>query len=144
MRGPADDRAGVPRALADEVGRLSLLALLGQAVDSAEEAERLLTRNADGSPPSAADARRNLRLRVGFAELQHWVDDLDLAGRDAEVRDETSRLLGFYLHLLTYAFDRDISEAGRDRLAIRSRGPLTGAPCARLTALRERVSSWER
>ena len=144
MRGSADDRARVPRALADDVARASLLALLSQAVDSAEDAERLLTRCADGSAPTAADARRALRLRVGFAELQRWVDELDLAGRDAEVRDETSRLLAYYLHLLTHAFDRAINATGRDRLAIRSRGPLTGAPCARLTTLRERVSSWER
>lgn len=142
MRGAGDDRAGVPRALADEVSRASLLALLGQAVDSAEDAERLLTEYAHGMPPTAAGARRSLRLRVTFAELQRWVEELDLSGRDAEVRDETSRLLAFYLHLLTQAFDRGINAAGRDRLAIRSRGPLTGAPCARLTTLRERVSSW--
>src|ERR1700712_518880 len=144
MCGAAADRAGLPRALADDVGRLSLLALLGQAVDCAEDAERLLTRYDDGCAPTAADARRSLRLRVEFAELQRWMDELDLGGRDAQGRDEASRLLAFYLHLLTHAFDRGISAAGRDRLAIRSRGPLTGAPCARLTTLRERVSSWER
>ncbi len=139
MRGPHDDRAGIPRALGDEVARAGLVALLEEAVGCAEDAELLLTRYEDGAPLVAVDARRSLRLRVRFAELQRWVDELDLAGRDAEVRDETSRLLAFYLHLLTHAFDRGVSTAGRDRLAIRSRGPLTGAPCTRLAMLRERV-----
>ncbi|WP_374010481.1 hypothetical protein [Leifsonia sp. LS-T14] len=142
MRGAGDDSAGVARALGDQVGRASLLGVLAHAIESAEAAERLLTQYDHGAPPTAADARRSLRLRVAFAELQHWADELDLTGPDAEVRDEASRLLAFYLHLLTHAFDRGISTAGRDRLAIRSRGPLTGAPCARLTTLRERVSGW--
>lgn len=138
MRGSPEERAGASRALADEVGSTSLAALLDAAVDRAEEAELLLTRYEDGSPLVAVDARRSLRLRVAFAELQRWVDDLDLGGRDAEVRDETSRLLAFYLHLLTHAFERGI-RAEHGRFAIRGRGPLTGAPAARLAALRERV-----
>lgn len=139
MRGPADDRMPASRALGDDVGRLSLLALLEEAVGRAEEAESLLSRHEDGVPLSSAEARRSLRLRVAFAELQHWVDELDLAGAEAEVRDEASRLLAFYLHLLTHAFERGIGPAARQRLAIRSRGPLTGAPCARLATLRERI-----
>ncbi|WP_431247545.1 hypothetical protein [Leifsonia xyli] len=139
MRGSRDDRAGIPRALGDEVARAGLIALLDAAVACAEDAECLLTRYDDGSPLVAVDARRSLKLRIAFAELQHWVDELDLTGCDAEVRDEASRLLAFYLHLLTHAFDRGIAAAGRDRLAIRSRAPLTGAPAARLALLRERV-----
>ena len=139
MRGPADDRMPASRALADEVGRLSLAALLDEAVDRADQAEALLTRHEDGEPLGSGEARRCLRLRVAFAELQRWVDELDLAGAEADVRDESSRLLAFYLHLLTHAFDRGIGPVGRDRLAIRSRGPLTGAPAARLATLRERV-----
>ena len=138
MRGPADDRMPASRALGDEVGRLSLAALLDEALGCAEDAELLLDRYGDGAALVAADARLSLRLRVRFAVLQRWVDELDLAGRHAEVRDETSRLLAFYLHLLTHAFDRGIAP-GRDRLALRARGPLTGAPCARLAILRERV-----
>lgn len=138
MRGSPEDRAGLPRALGDEVGHASLVALLDAAVDRATDAELLLTRYEDGAPLLAVDARRSLRLRVAFAELQRWVDELDLAGGDAEARDETSRLLAFYLHLLTHAFDRGIA-AGHDRWAIRGRGPLTGAPRARLSLLRERV-----
>ena len=144
MRGSPQEPPGVPGALGETVGRVSLLALLEEAVVAAGRAEQVLTRAEDGSPPTAGDARLALHLRIRFAELQRWVDDLELSGRDAEVRDETARLLAFYLHLLTHAFDRRIAEAGRDRLAIRSRGPLTGAPCARLTTLRERVSSWVR
>ncbi|NUU05495.1 hypothetical protein [Leifsonia sp. C5G2] len=138
MRGTPGEQAGEARALADEVGSTSLAALLDAAVDRAEEAELLLTRYEDGAPLVAVDARRSLRLRVAFAELQRWVDELDLAGRDAEVRDETSRLLAFYLHLLTHAFERGIRPE-HDRFAIRGRGPLTGAPAARLATLRERV-----
>ncbi|GAA2064344.1 MULTISPECIES: hypothetical protein [Leifsonia] len=144
MRGARDEQADTPRALGDEVGRLSLLALLGEAVDAAEKADVLLARCDDIDATTAADARLALRLRVSFAELQRWIDELDLAGREAEVRDEAARLLAFYLHLLTHAFDRRIAAAGHDRRAIRRRGPLTGAPCARLDALRERVSSWVR
>lgn len=138
MRGTPGEQAGAARALADEVGSTSLAALLDAAVDRAEEAELLLTRYEDGAPLVAVDARRSLRLRVAFAELQRWVDELDLAGRDAEVRDETSRLLAFYLHLLTHAFERGI-RPDHYRFAIRVRGPLTGAPAARLATLRERV-----
>ncbi|TDP99954.1 hypothetical protein AXZ95_3885 [Leifsonia sp. 115AMFTsu3.1] len=144
MRGARDDRAETPRALGDEVSRLSLLALLEEAVDAAEKADILLARCDDIDVTTAADARQALRLRVTFAELHRWVDELDLDGREAEVRDEAARLLAFYLHLLTHAFDRRIAAAGHDRRAIRQRGPLTGAPCARLTTLRERVSSWVR
>lgn len=138
MRGSPGEQEGASRALADDVGNISLAALLGAAVDRAEEAELLLTRYEDGSPLLAVDARHSLRLRVAFAELQRWVDELDLAGRDAEVRDETSRLLAFYLHLLTHAFGRGI-RAERDRFAIRGRGPLTGVPAARLATLRDRI-----
>jgi hypothetical protein len=138
MRGLPGEQEGASRALADDVGNISLAALLGAAVDRAEEAELLLTRYEDGSPLLAVDARHSLRLRVAFAELQRWVDELDLAGRDAEVRDETSRLLAFYLHLLTHAFGRGI-RAERDRFAIRGRGPLTGVPAARLATLRDRI-----
>lgn len=144
MHGVPHGPAGVPGALGETIGRVSLLALLEEAVIASDHAEKLLTTAEDGSPPTAADARLALHLRIRFAELQRWVDDLELSGRDAEVRDEAARLLSFYLHLLTHAFDRRIAEAGRDRLAIRSSGPLTGAPCARLTLLRERVSSWVR
>ena len=140
MRGSPDERAGLPRALGDEVAHAALIALLDEAVSCAEDAELLLARYDDGAPLVAVDARRSLRLRVRFAELQHWVDELDLAGPDAEVRAESSRLLAFYLHLLTHAFDRGIT-AGRDRLALRARGPLTGAPCARLATLRARVQA---
>jgi hypothetical protein len=138
MRGTSGEHAGEARALADEVGHTSLAALLDAAVDRAEEAELLLTRYEDGAPLLAVDARRSLRLRVAFAELQRWIDELDLAGADAEVRDEASRLLAFYLHLLTHAFGRGI-RAERDRFAIRGRGPLTGAPAARLATLRNRL-----
>lgn len=138
MRGSPEERAGLPRALADDIGRASLIALLDEAVERAEAAELLLTRYEDGAPLLAVDARRSLRLRVAFAELQRWVDELDLAGRDAEVRDETSRLLAFYLHLLTHAFDRGI-RVDSDRFAVRGRGPLTGAPAARLATLRNRL-----
>ena len=139
MRGPADDRMPASRALGDEVGRLSLVALLDEAVDRAEQAEALLTRHEDGDPLRSGEARHCLRLRVAFAELQRWVDELDLPAEQTDVRDEASRLLAFYLHLLTHAFERGIGPVGRDRLAIRSRGPLTGAPAARLSTLRERV-----
>lgn len=144
MRGSRDDRSDLPRELGEVVGTLSLLALLDEGVRAAVDAERLLTRCQDDTVPSAADARNALHLRITFAGLQRWVEDLELTGPEQEVRDETARLLAFYLHLLTHAFERDISAAGRDRLAIRSRGPLTGAPCARLMTLRERVSSWAR
>ncbi|WP_285116625.1 hypothetical protein [Leifsonia sp. fls2-241-R2A-40a] len=139
MRGSADGRVPAPRALGDVVGRLSLAALLDEAVDRAEQAEALLTCHEDGEPLGSGEARRCLRLRVAFAELQRWVDELDLGGAEADIRDETSRLLAFYLHLLTHAFERDIGPAGRDRLAIRSRGPMTGAPATRLATLRERI-----
>ena len=139
MREPPDDRVRASRALGDDIGRVSLLALLDEAVDRAEQAETLLTRHEDGSPLASGEARSCLRLRVAFAELQRWVDELDLAWPETEVRDETSRLLAFYLHLRTHAFGRGIAEAGRQRPALRSRGPLTGAPCARLASLRERV-----
>ena len=42
MRGSRDDRADTPRALGDEVSRLSLLALLEESVTAAEKADDLL------------------------------------------------------------------------------------------------------
>lgn len=144
MHGSREDRPESARALGEEIGRLSLLALLEEAVAAAEAADILLSRCEDLDATTAADARTALRLRVSFAELQRWAEDLDLNDREVELRDETARLLAFYLHLLTHAFDRRIAAPGRDRLSIRSRGPLTGAPCARLTTLRERLSSWAR
>ncbi|MDR6970655.1 hypothetical protein [Leifsonia shinshuensis] len=141
MRGARDDRADTPRALGHEVGRLSLLALLEEAVTAAERADVLLARCDDIDVTTAADARLALRLRVAFADLQRWADDLELDGREAELRDEAARLCAFYLHLLTHAFDRRIASAGHDRRTIRSRGPLTGAPCARLALLRDRLRS---
>ncbi|MGO4300284.1 hypothetical protein [Leifsonia sp. RAF41] len=139
MRGSRDDRADTPRALGDEVSRLSLVALLEESVTAAEKADDLLARCDDIDVTTAADARRALRLRVSFADLQRWVDELELDGSDAELRDEADRLLAFYLHLLTHAFDRRIASAGHGRRTLRSRGPLTGAPRARLTLLRDRL-----
>ena len=139
MRGSRDGRAGPPRSLGDEVSRMSLLALLEESVTAAEKADGLLARCDDIDVTTAADARLALRLRVSFADLQRWVDELDLDGKDADLRDEAARLLSFYLHLLTHAFDRRIAAEGHGRRAIRSRGPLTGAPCARLALLRDRL-----
>ncbi|MFP3465438.1 hypothetical protein [Leifsonia sp. SIMBA_070] len=139
MREPGHDRADTSRALGEVVGQLSLLALLEEAVAAAEQAELLLDRCDGLEATTPADARAALRLRIAFAGLQHWVDDLELGGQEAEVQDETGRLLAFYLHLLTHAFDRRIAAAGRDRLAIRGRGPLTGVPAQRLARLRDRL-----
>jgi hypothetical protein len=121
------------------VGTLSLLALLEEAVAAATAAEVLLTAWEDGAPLRPTDARTDLRLRVRFDRLQHWAEELELAPAEGEIRDETARLLSFYLHLLTHVLDARYPAAGRDRLALRLRGPLTGAPCARLATLRDRL-----
>ena len=139
MRGPEGDRAEGERAVGELVDALTLLAVLDEAVTASLAAETLLTSCADGTRLRPVDARAGLHLRCTFARLQRWIDDLDLPAREEDIRDEASRLLAFYLHLLTHALDAPFSIAGRDRIALRSRGPLTGAPSARLTALRDRL-----
>jgi hypothetical protein len=139
MRDSTAGRAERPDSLGGLVDSMTLLAVLEEAVPTADAAERLLTRCDAGTRLSPADARAGLHLRYTFAQLSRWLEGLDLPPRDEEVRDETSRLLAFYLHMLTHALDARFAVGGRDGLVIRSRGPLTGLPCRRLELLRVRV-----
>ena len=121
------------------VDTLTLLAVLDEAVAAATAAEGLLAACADGERVSAAVARSGLRLRLRFAQLGRWIEDLDLTREDDDIRDECSRLLAFYLHLLTHATDAPFALRRRDRISLRNVAPLTGAPVARLQLLRDRL-----
>ncbi|WP_158864321.1 hypothetical protein [Leifsonia sp. AG29] len=134
--GERSDPVGATGRLVDT---LTLQAVLDEAVIAATAADRLLAECSDGERVSAAVARSGLRLRLRFAQLGRWIEDLDLAGRNEEIRDECSRLLAFYLHLLTHAMDAPFELRRRNRLTIRSDAPLTGAPAARLQVLRDRL-----
>ncbi|MEY9953923.1 hypothetical protein [Leifsonia sp. EB34] len=141
-------RAGGSTALAEDgLSALTLLAVLEEAVSHLSAAESLLERCAVAGEPGhpvgvrpadrrlgAADARQGLRLRIAFTQLSRWLDGMTCDPEQEPLRADASRLLRFYLLMVTYALDAAFTPPARQHIAIR--GGHSGA-AGRLVELRD-------
>lgn len=140
--------APVPPVLVEDgLSALTLLAVLDEAVSHVSAAEDLLERCARAGDPGrsadarrpdarlgAAEARQGLRLRVVFTQLSRWLDDLVCDPEQEGLRAEASRLLRFYLLMVTSAVDAVFTPPARQHIAVR--GGRVGA-AERLVELRD-------
>lgn len=141
----------LPDPLEDGLGALTLLAVLEEAVSQLDAAEALLERCAlagePGYPAGArpaewmlgvAEARQGLRLRVAFTQLSRWVDGMVCEPEQERLRADTSRLLRFYLLMISSALDAAFTPASRQHIAVRGG---RGGAAGRLVELRDLARS---
>jgi hypothetical protein len=131
----------------DGLGALTLVAVLEEAVSYLDAAETLLERCAlagdpahpAGSRPqdhrlSVADARQGLRLRVAFSRLYRWLEGTACEPEQERLRADTSRLLRFYLLMISSALDAAFTPPARQHIAVRGG---RGGAATRLVELRD-------
>jgi hypothetical protein len=131
----------------DGLGALALLAVLDEAVSHLSAAESLLERCAVAGEPGhpvgvrpadrrlgVADARQGLRLRIAFTRLSRWLDGMTCEPELEQLRADASRLLRFYLLMVTYALDAAFTPPARQHIAIRGGH---GGAAGRLVELRD-------
>ncbi|QNE34553.1 hypothetical protein [Leifsonia shinshuensis] len=137
-----------PAALAEDgLSALTLLAVLDEAVSHLSAAESLLERCAVAGEPGhpvgvrpadrrlgVADARQGLRLRIAFTQLSRWLDGMTCEPEQEQLRADASRLLRFYLLMVTYALDAAFTPSARQHIAIRGG---RGGAAGRLVELRD-------
>lgn len=137
-----------PDALAEDgLGALTLLAVLEEAVSYLAAAEALLERCALAGEPGrpggmrpadhrlgAAEARQGLRLRVAFTQLSQWLEGMVCEPEQELLRADTSRLLHFYLLMISSALDAAFTPPSRQHIAVRGG---RGGAAARLVELRD-------
>lgn len=139
--------APTPDPLEDGLGGLTLLAVLEEAVSQLDAAEALLERCALAGDPrhsvgprptdrslGVADARQGLRLRVAFTQLSRWLDGMVCEPEQELLRADTSRLLRFYLLMISSALDAAFTPASRHHIAVRGG---RGGTAGRLIELRD-------
>lgn len=116
----------------DTMSAVTLVAVLEEAVSHLGAAEELLERCALAGEPGhaagfrtawrplgVADARQGLRLRVAFTQLSRWLDGLVCDPQQEALRADASRLLRFYLLMVTYAVDAAFIPPDRQHIAVR-------------------------
>jgi hypothetical protein len=143
-RGPGGDPAALPE---DGLSALTLLAVLEEAVTHLPAAESLLERCAVAGEPGhpvgirpadrrlgAVEARQGLRLRIAFTRLSRWVDGMPCEPAQEPLRADASRLLRFYLLMVTYALDAAFTPPARQHIAVRGG---RGGAARRLVELRD-------
>jgi hypothetical protein len=131
----------------DGLGAVTLVAVLEEAVAHLDAAENLLERCAAAGEPGhpigmrpdparlgVADARQGLRLRVAFTQLSRWLDGMACDPGQEAVRADASRLLRFYLLMITYALDAAFAPPDRQHIAVRGGA---GGAARRLVELRD-------
>ncbi|MEY9854325.1 hypothetical protein ABH923_004003 [Leifsonia sp. EB41] len=131
----------------DGLSALTLLAVLEEAVSHLSAAESLLERCAVAGEPGhpvgvrpsdrrlgVADARQGLRLRIAFTQLSRWLDGMICEPEQEPLRADASRLLRFYLLMVTYALDAAFTPPARQHIAIRGGH---GGAAGRLVELRD-------
>jgi hypothetical protein len=137
-----------PDPLAEEgLGALTLLAVLEEAVSQLDAAEALLERCALAGAPGGtagarspecrlgvAEARQGLRLRVTFTQLSRWLEGMVCEPEQEGLRADTSRLLRFYLLMISSALDAAFTPASRQHIAVRGG---SGGAALRLVELRD-------
>lgn len=137
-----------PGALAEDgLGALTLLAVLEEAVSHLDAAEALLERCALAGDPGRlaglqpagyrlgpADARQGLRLRVAFTQLSRWLECTTCEPEQEPLRADASRLLRFYLLMISSALEAAFNPPSRQHIAVRGGG---GGAAARLVELRD-------
>ncbi|WP_426623917.1 hypothetical protein ACPPVW_15180 [Leifsonia sp. McL0607] len=131
----------------DGLSALTLLAVLEEAVSYLDAAEALLERCAlagDPGHPTGArpadtrlgvvEARQGLRLRVAFTQLSRWLDGMVCEPEQEGLRADTSRLLRFYLLMISSALDAAFTPPSRQHIAVRGGN---GSAARRLVELRD-------
>ncbi len=131
----------------DTLGALTLLAVLDEAVAQLDAAEALLERCALAGDPwhqagarspdlrlGVAEARQGLRLRVAFTQLSRWLEGMDCEPEQERLRADTSRLLRFYLLMISSALDAAFAPSSRQHIAVRGG---RGGTAGRLIELRD-------
>lgn len=131
----------------DALGALTLLAVLEEAVAQLDAAEALLERCALAGDPGpqagvrppgrrlgVADARQGLRLRIAFTQLSRWLEGMDCEPEQELLRADTSRLLRFYLLMISSALDAAFTPSSRQHIAVRGG---RGGTAGRLIELRD-------
>ncbi|MFE4470988.1 hypothetical protein ACFRFH_19430 [Leifsonia sp. NPDC056824] len=140
-------RADTVALTEDGLSALTLLAVLEEAVTHLPAAESLLERCALAGAPGhpvgvrpagrrlgVADARQGLRLRIAFTQLSRWLDGMTCEPDQEPLRADASRLLRFYLLMVTYALDAAFTPPARQHIAIRGGH---GGAAGRLVELRD-------
>jgi hypothetical protein len=142
------NRSGpAPDPLEYDLGALTLLAVLEEAVCQLDAAEALLERCALAGEPGypagtrppgwtlgVAEARQGLRLRVAFTQLSRWLDGMVCDPEQEPLRADTSRLLRFYLLMISSALDAAFTPPSRQHIAVRGGH---GGAAGRLIELRD-------
>ncbi|KQR52714.1 hypothetical protein ASF88_14580 [Leifsonia sp. Leaf336] len=136
-----------PDPLEDGLGGVTLLAVLEEAVCQLDAVEALLERCAIAGDPGhaagvrsadrrlgAAEARQGLRLRVTFTQLARWLDGMVCEPEQERLRAATSRLLRFYLLMISSALDAAFTPTSRQHIAVRGG---RGGTAGRLIELRD-------